>query len=137
MSTNNKCWRECGEKRNSYTVSRNINWCSHYGKQYSGMGAQSLSRVRLFETPWTVDCQLPPSMGFPRQEYWSGLPFPPPEDLLHTGIGPKSPTLAGVFFTTESPGKPWRTVWRFLKKIKIDYHMILQCHSWTYIQRQL
>ena len=48
------------------------------------------------------------SMGFPRQEYWNGLPFPPPGDLPDPGIKPKSlvsPELAGGFFTTESPGK--------------------------------
>ena len=54
-------------------------------------------------TPWIVAHQAPLSMGFPRQEYWSGLPFPPPGDLADTGIEPKSPVslaLAGVFFTT-------------------------------------
>ena len=45
-------------------------------------------------------------MGFPRQEYWSGLPFPSPGDLSHPGIKPTSPALAGRFFTTEPPGKP-------------------------------
>ena len=58
-------------------------------------------------TPWTVACQAPLSMRFPRQEYWSGLPFSPPGDLLNPGIepGPRvSPMLAGRFFTTESPG---------------------------------
>ena len=53
--------------------------------------------------------QAPLSMGFSRQEYWSGLPFPPPGDLLNPGTEPVSlvsPALAGVFFTTESPGKP-------------------------------
>ena len=45
-----------------------------------------LSRVRLFETPWTVAYQAIPSMGFSRQQYWSGLPFPSPEDLLDPGI---------------------------------------------------
>ena len=45
-------------------------------------------------------------MGFPRQEYWSGLPFPFPEDLLNPGVEPRSPVLAGGFFTTETPGKP-------------------------------
>ena len=45
------------------------------------------------------------SMGFPRQEYWSGLPFPPPEDLPNPGIKPMSPALAGGFFTTEPLGK--------------------------------
>ena len=53
----------------------------------------SLSRVRLFVTPWTVAYQVPPSMGFSRQEYWSGLPFPSPGDLPNPGIEPpgKSP----------------------------------------------
>ena len=65
------------------------------------------SRVRLFATLWTVACQAPLSMGFPRQEYWSGLPFPPPGDLPDPGIKPTSlisPTLAGGFFTT---GATW------------------------------
>ena len=46
---------------------------------------KSLSHVRLFATPWTIAHQAPPSMGFPRQEYWSGLPFPSPEDLPDPG----------------------------------------------------
>ena len=54
---------------------------------------RSLSRIRLFATPWTVAYYDPLSMGFSRQEYWSGLPFPSPEDLLDPGIEPKSPTL--------------------------------------------
>ena len=51
---------------------------------------------------------MPLSAGFSRQEYWRGLPFPPPEDLPHTGIEPGSPAsaLAGGFLTTEPPGKP-------------------------------
>ena len=49
--------------------------------------------------------QAPLSMGFSRQEYWSGLPFPSPRDLPDPGIEPKSPALAGAFFTTEPPGK--------------------------------
>ena len=59
--------------------------------------------------PWTVACQAPLSMGFPRQEHWSGLPFPPPGDLPDPGIEPlslMSPALAGRFFSTESLGKP-------------------------------
>ena len=55
--------------------------------------------------PWTVARQAPLSMGFPRQEYWSGLPFPSPGDLPDPGMEPRSPTLAGEFFTTEPPGK--------------------------------
>ena len=65
-----------------------------------------LSHVQLFATPWTVARQAPPSMGFPRQEYWRGLPFPPPGDLPNPGIKPVSPALAGGFFTTEPPEKP-------------------------------
>ena len=59
--------------------------------------------------PWTAAQQAPPSMGFSRQEYWSGLPCPPPGDMLIPGIEPTSvvsPALAGEFFTTEPPGKP-------------------------------
>ena len=71
--------------------------------------AQLLSCVRLFATPWTVALQAPLSMGFPRQEYWSGLPFPSPGDLSDPGIKSKSlapPALAGDFFTTVPPRKP-------------------------------
>ena len=50
--------------------------------------------------------QAPLSMGFSRQEYWSGLPFPSTGDLPDPGAGPQSPALAGRFFTTEPPGKP-------------------------------
>ena len=53
---------------------------------------KSLSRVRLFATPWSVAYQASPSMGFSRQEYWSGLPFPSP-DLPDPGIEPRSLTL--------------------------------------------
>ena len=54
---------------------------------------KSLSRVRLFATPWTVAYQAPLSMGFSRQEYWSGLPFPSPGELPNSGIEPQSPAL--------------------------------------------
>ena len=54
---------------------------------------KSLSRVQLFATPWTAAHQAPLSMGFSRQEYWSGLPFPSPEDLPDPGIEPRSPAL--------------------------------------------
>ena len=65
------------------------------------------SRVRLFATAWTVAHQAPLSTGFPRQEHWSGLPFPSPGALPDPGIEPASPALAGGFFTTEPPGNPW------------------------------
>ena len=67
--------------------------------------APLLSRVWVFATPWTVACQVPLSMGFPRQEYWCGLPLPPPGDLPDPGIEPGSLTslaLAGGFFTTSA-----------------------------------
>ena len=60
------------------------------------------SRVQLFATPWTVARQAPLSIGFSRQEYWSGLPCPPPGDLPNPGIEPKSlmsPAFTGRFFT--------------------------------------
>ena len=67
-----------------------------------------LSHVQLFATPWTVDRQVPLSMEFSRQEYWSGLPFPPPGNLPDPGFEPMfpSPALAGGFFIAEPPGKP-------------------------------
>ena len=66
---------------------------------------KSLSRVRLFATPWTVAHQAPPSRGFSRQEYWSGLPFPSPGDLPNPGIEPRSPALEADALTSEPPGK--------------------------------
>ena len=66
---------------------------------------QLLSHVQLFAIPWTVACQAPLSMEPSRQEYWTGLPFPSPEELPNPGIEPPSPALAGRFFTTVSPGK--------------------------------
>ena len=65
-----------------------------------------LSPVLLFATSWTVACQAPLSKGFPREEYWSGLPFPSPRILLNPGVEPTSPALAGGLFTAEPPGKP-------------------------------
>ena len=66
---------------------------------------KSLTRVRLFATPWTVAYQAPLSMRFSRQEYWSGLPFPSPGDLPDPGIEPRSPALQGDALTSEPPGK--------------------------------
>ena len=94
---------------------------------------KSLNRVRLFATLWTVvhqAHQAPQSMGFSRQEYWSGLPFPSPGDLPDPGIEPRSPALKADALTSEPPGKLcgecklvqplWRTVWRFLEKLDIE-----------------
>ena len=71
----------------------------------------SLSRIRLFAAPWTAAFQAPLSMGFSRQEYWSGLPFPPPGDLPNPGIEPASPALAGRFFTTEPPEMAYQSLY--------------------------
>ena len=62
---------------------------------------ESLSPVQLFATLWTVAHQAPPSIGFSRQEYWSGLPFPSPGDLLDPEIKPETPALAGGFCMQE------------------------------------
>ena len=67
---------------------------------------KSLSRVRLFVTPWTIAHQAPLSMGFSRQEYWSGLPFPSPGDLPDPGIELRSPTLQADGLASALPGKP-------------------------------
>ena len=61
-------------------------------------------------TPWTVAHQAPLSVEFPRQEYWSGLPFPSPQDRPNPGIVPASPELAGRFFITAPSGKPMCTL---------------------------
>ena len=76
-----------------------------------------LSCVRFFAISWTVAPQVPLSMEFSRQEYWIGLPFPPPGDLSDPGIKSASltsPALAGGFFTPAPPGKP------FLKTVLIS-----------------
>ena len=67
---------------------------------------KSLSPVQLFAIPWTVVYQVSLSMGFSRQEYWSGLPFPSPGDLPDPGIQPRSPALQADALPSEPPGKP-------------------------------
>ena len=70
------------------------------------VNVKSLSRVQLFAVLWTVAHQAPLSMGFSRQEYWSGLPFPSPGDLPDPGIEPMSPALQADAKTSEPPGEP-------------------------------
>ena len=65
-----------------------------------------LSHVRFFVTPWTVTHQAPLSMGFSRQEYWSGLSCPPPKELPSLGIKPRSLALQANSLLYEPPGKP-------------------------------
>ena len=64
-----------------------------------------LNHVRLFATPWTVACQAPLSVGFSREEYWSGLPFLSPGDLPDPGIKPRSPTLQADSLPSEEKKK--------------------------------
>ena len=71
------------------------------------------SCVRLFATPWTVALQAPLSMGFSRQEYWSGLPCPPPGDI-------PDPALAGRFFTTSTTWEAPRATWLYLKSFVLQ-----------------
>ena len=70
------------------------------------MKVKSLSPVQLFATPWTVTYQAPLSMGFSREEYWGGLPFPSSGDLPDPGIEPGSPTLQTDSLLSELLGKP-------------------------------
>ena len=76
--------------------------------RYVCASAQLLSCVRLFAYLWTVACQAPLSMGFPRQEYWSGVSFPSPGSLPHPGIEPRSPELTNRFLTTSTTWEAWR-----------------------------
>jgi len=77
------------------------------------------SCLTLFVIPWTVALQVPLSMGFLRQEYCSGLPFPSPGNLSYPGIEPTSPALPGGFFITETPGKPTMEYHSVIKKNEI------------------
>ena len=74
--------------------------------KYYFLKVKSLSCVQLFATPWTIAYQAPSSMGFSRQGFWSGLPFPSPEDLPNPGIKPGSPILQADALSSEPPGKP-------------------------------
>ena len=75
-----------------------------------------LSRVQLFVTPWTVAHQAPLSMGFSRQEYYSGLPFPFSGDLPNPGIEPRSPTLQADALSSEPPGKPINKILKYVNE---------------------
>ena len=82
---------------------------------YNKVKVKSFSRVRLFGIPWTVVHQVPLSMGFSRQEYWSGLQFPSPGDLPNPGIESRSPTLQAEALTSEPT------------EFKSDGHCIYYC----------
>ena len=81
------------------------------------------SHVRLFVTPWTVACQTPLSMGFSRQEYWSGLLCPPPWDLLDSRMEPclTSPALTGRLFPTSATWeRNHKIIHKYLKYINLN-----------------
>ena len=89
---------------------------------------KSLSCVRLFVTPWTIAYQVPPSMGFSRQEYWSGLPFPSPGDLPYPGIEPRSPTLWADALFSKPPGKSYIS---YIKSYPLVIYTIKYHHKGT------
>ena len=85
---------------------KSVSWNSY--RRASCTGVFSRSVMSDSAAPWTVDCQNPLPVKFSRQEYWSGVPFPTPEDLPNPGIYPSTapPALASGFFTTSTTGKP-------------------------------
>ena len=91
----------------------------YYAKWNSESEVKSLSRVRLFATPWTVAYQAPQSMDFSRQEYWSGLPFPSPQDLPDDpGNEPRSPALRADALPSELSGK-LSIMWWALREFRL------------------
>ena len=103
-------------------------WFLCYWELFHCMHTYVLSRfshVRLFVTLWTVAHQAPLTMGFSRQEYWSGLPWPSPEDLSDPGIEPMSfmsPVLAGGLFITSTN---WEACFFHLEMFECDKEMLL------------
>ena len=105
----------------------NIPWTEDLGGLQS-IGSTELDTTELIWHAWTVAHQAPLSMRFSRQEYWSGLPFPPPGDLPNPEIKPVYPTVAGRFFITEPPEKhscncSW--YYTFLLSLHITYSLCL------------
>ena len=97
------------EKVNIYSICIENKSCFCYFLpglyDYRSSGGLVTKLCLTLAAPWTVAHQAPLSMGFPRQEYWSGLPVPFPGHLSHPGIEPTSPAVACRFFTTEPPRK--------------------------------
>ena len=95
-----------------------------------------LVSVRLFATPWSITHQAPLSVGVSRQEHWSGLPCPPPGDLLNPGMEPRSPTLLEDSLTSEPPGKPTShppPVWVITEHQLSSLHYVAASHQlWVY-----
>ena len=90
----------------------------------------SISHALLFCDPMNCSFQTPLSLEFPKQKYWSGLPFPTPADLPDSGIETVLPATAGRFFTTEPPGKPKKLIEPWVKmQINITIFMCIQTIS--------
>ena len=81
------------------------------------MKVKSLSGVQLFATPWTVAHQAPPSMGFSRQAYWSGLPFPSPGDLPNLGIEPRSPAFTIMLYHLSQQGTTYIIIHKYINNM--------------------
>ena len=77
----------------------------HFGDHFTIYMFSHFIHVQLFATQWTLTHQAPLSLGFSQQEYWSGLPCPPPGDFLDPGIEPRSPMLQADALPSEPPGK--------------------------------
>ena len=90
--------------------------CTKYGIFKQKVKVKSLSHVRLFAIPWTVVYQASLSMGFSRQEYWSGLPFPSPGDLPDPGIKARSPALQAGALPSEPPGSTHK-IWLYVDEL--------------------
>ena len=88
------------------TITEDSKVLAPLNQQLASKCPNAYSVMSLYYPPWITACKAPLSMGFSKQEYWSGLPFPPPGDLPDPGIKAMSPTLADIFFTAELPGKP-------------------------------
>ena len=98
----------------------------HHSKKKKKIQMKLLSRVWLFATRWTVAYQAHPSMGFSRQKYWSGLPFPFPGDLPSPGIEPRSPALQADALLSEPPGNHY-----FFSVTSSKYHlMFITLYRW-------
>ena len=98
--------RFMGSQRAGHDWATELNWCGQWARFCGRTRSWQAEgdRIGLFVTPWTVAHQAPLSMGFSRQEYWSGLPFPPPVDLPDPGIELRSPALQADTLTSEPPG---------------------------------